>query len=283
MNQLGKDAVRDVRFGLDEGIPSDWYQGRPAVSLYFDNLSTLFPLGEAFFMRSVQHYRDRIDDEALRAEVRVFHAQEAMHSREHAAYNRMLKARGIDVEALEVGVARLLRIPHRFGPLGPRVALCVTMSLEHWTAMLGHLVLSEDAMFDGADPRMAALWRWHSAEEVEHKGVAIDVYRAIGGRYPLRAVMMVVTSVVFWARVAQQQHRMMRWAGLSRDRAAWADLARFLVVEQRVFQRLGPHWLAWFRPGFHPWDRDDRPLLARWRTRWSADLPWQRAAPVQPA
>lgn len=273
MNQLDTMPVRNVKFALDESVPEAWYGGRPAVSLYFDNLSTLFPLGERFFMQSVRHYQDRIEDEALLAEIKAFHAQEAVHSREHEGYNRMLRARGIDVDQLEVGIGRLLWLPHLFGPLQHRVRLLVTMSLEHWTAMLGHLTLCDDDLLAPADPTMAALWRWHSAEEIEHKGVAMDVYRAIGGGYAMRAVFMLITTAFFWARVAHQQVKVMRWAGLAWQPSAWADLGRFFWVEQRVPQRILPLWAAWFRPSFHPWQVDDRALLARWRAEWMPQLP----------
>lgn len=278
MNALDTMPVRNVRFALDDTVPDAWYDGRPAVTLYFDNLSTLFPLGERFFMQSVRHYQDRIEDPLLREEVRAFHAQEAIHTREHESYNRMLRRRGIDVDRLERGIARLLWLPHLFGPLQHRVRLVVTASLEHWTAMLGHLTLSDDDVMAGAHPTMAALWRWHSAEEVEHKGVAIDVYRAIHGGYGLRTALMLLTSAIFWVRVVRQQWIVMDAAGLAWDRAAWADLGRFLLVEQRIPQRLFPLWAEWFRPSFHPWDRDDRPLLERWRAEHLPQLPWGRPA-----
>lgn len=259
-------AVRDVVFELDDTVPRYWHGQRRAVTVFFNNLSTLFPLGERFFIKSVAHYRPQVaDDPQLVAEVRAFTSQEAIHTREHEDYNRMLRRQGYDVEGLERGIARLLRLPRLSGAFRHRVSLSATTALEHWTALLGHFVLSDGSrVLDGADPRLAALWRWHAAEECEHKSVAFDVYAKTGGRYSVRAVIMLITSLIFWARILHQQWLMMRTDGIHWSAAEWRDLGRFLFFEQRV-HRLLPHWFAYFNPWFHPWQLDDRALLERWR------------------
>lgn len=272
MNMRASFVVRDVVFELGDDVPRYWHGGRKAVTLFFNNLSTLFPLGERFFMQSVAHYRKDLDDPELKEAVRTFLAQEGVHSREHEAYNELLTAQGDDVEALERTVARLLRLPELFGPLKHRVRLAATMALEHWTAMFGHLVLSEDACLEGAHPKMADLWRWHAAEEVEHKAVAFDVYRQTGDEHGLRCAIMVLATLIFWARVLRQQQILMQKEGIALDAEEWADLVRFLVVEERMPQRLAPLWLAYFDRDFHPWDLDDRPLLQRWRDRFASRL-----------
>lgn len=38
---------------------------------------------------------------------------------------------------------------------------------------------------------------WHALEEIEHKGVAFDVYEAVGGGYLRRAVAMVWVTILF--------------------------------------------------------------------------------------
>ena len=58
-------------------------------------LSTLFPEGEQFFVDSVRHYKDQITDPVLQAEIVGFVGQEAMHSKEHEAFNAMLGAMGL--------------------------------------------------------------------------------------------------------------------------------------------------------------------------------------------
>ena len=86
---------RDIRFALPAERIKNWHEQGPVVSHFFNALSLLFPQGELFFMDSVRHYRQRIDDPALKQEIQGFIGQEAMHSREHLAYNDLLQAAGL--------------------------------------------------------------------------------------------------------------------------------------------------------------------------------------------
>lgn len=260
--------VRDLAFDFSV-VPKRWHSDRAAVSVLFNNLSILFPFGERFFIRSVAHYRRGVDDPGLLADVKAFTAQEAIHTREHEAYNQMLRDHGYDVDGLERGVDRLLSIPKRLhGSRAPIVNLAVTVALEHWTASLGHSILEHDSLLDGADPQMAAMWRWHAAEECEHKSVAIDVYEgAARGGYWTRVLIMLLTTLLFWGRIVRQQWSLMRADGIAFSIREWLDLGRFLFVEQKTVRRLLPLWLSFFRRDFHPWELDDSQLLQRWRTR----------------
>ncbi len=272
--------VRDVTFGLPGDVPRHWHGDRAAVTLFFNNLSVLFPEGERFFIRSVSRYRKRLDDPELLAEVRAFSRQEGVHTREHEAYNAMLRAQGYDVDGLERGVKRLLWLPRLTGRRAERVSLAVTVALEHWTAMLAHFVLEDDSIMDGAHPSMAALWRWHAAEECEHKSVAFDVYEAVGGGHRLRIWAMLLASALFWTRVIQQQWHFMRRDGIALDLREWVDLGRFLFVEQRALRRLLPIWASFFRRDFHPWQLDDAHLLDRWRDGAANELTYKKRVPA---
>lgn len=241
--------IRDRRFELDD-VPRAWHPAGPAMTRYFDNLSLLFPHGEAFFIRSVKAFARELNDPELSAAVRAFYGQEAMHGREHRRYNRMLRAQGVPVAAMEGRVARLLEWTTR--RLSPRARLAVTCSLEHFTASMAHVLLNDPRVLAGAPPAMVELWRWHAVEEFEHREVAYDVYRAVGGTFAERNLVMLANAVVFWAKVIEQQIRLMRLDGTVGDPREWARLLRFLFVEPGPLTRVAPQAMAWFRPGFHP-------------------------------
>jgi predicted metal-dependent hydrolase len=256
--------VRNLGFAVDAArVPRHWHGGRKSVTTFFDALSTFFPAGERFFIASVRAYKDRVKDERLLEEVRVFCGQEGVHSREHARYNAMLADQGYPVEELERRVERLLAFVAKRAP--KRRKLAITCALEHYTALMGHLMLGEARALDGADPTMASLWRWHAAEENEHKAVAYDVYQSVGGFYAERAVVMLVASTVFWAKVIEHQARMMATDGTARSAREWLALVRYLFVEPGALRPMFPLYLQYFRPSFHPRDIDATALLEAWR------------------
>ena len=56
------------------------------------------------------------------------------------------------------------------------------------TGMMTSQLFFQDSAesLDGADPAVAGLWGWHLAEEYEHRCVAFEVFRALGGSYRQR-------------------------------------------------------------------------------------------------
>jgi predicted metal-dependent hydrolase len=255
--------ARNVRFALDAEVPRYWHGGRRALTLFFNNLSIFFPPGERFFVAAVKRHRHLVRDERLAAEVAAFSAQEGFHGREHVRYNRMLAAQGYPAAAMERRIERILRLVTRV--LTPRQRLSATCALEHFTATLAHGVLSEPALLDGAHPVMASLWRWHAAEENEHKAVAWDVYRLAGGGWLERAVIMTLATVIFWALVMTQQVQLMRADGILFSPREWAVLLKFLFVAPGGLRKMWRVYLHYYRPGFHPWHLDNRALVAAWR------------------
>lgn len=265
--------VRNVQFPLGADVPKHWHGGRRSVTLFFNNLSIFFPAGERFFIASVKRYRDRIDrvnNERLRAEVAAFCAQEGIHGREHIRYNEMLRDQGYPAEELERRVKRILAVVTRVLP--KRSQLAATCALEHFTALLAHFLLKDPRLLGGAHPAMASLWRWHAAEENEHKAVAFDVYRLAGGHYLERAIVMAAASLIFWAKIAEQQVRLMKADGIVWSASEWRALFRFLFIEPGGMFSLLRSYLEYYRPSFHPWDLDNRDLLERWKAEEGAAL-----------
>jgi uncharacterized protein len=158
--------VRDIRFDLSN-VPRVWLGERRAVTNYFNNLSLLFPAGERFFMDSVRAHAGHLHDANLLAEVRTFNAQEAIHTREHRRYNDMLEKHGYPAHAMDARLERMLQWVRTRTPVLWQLA--ITAALEHFTAMMTSILLGHPRLLDQADQNVAALWRWHSAEESEHK------------------------------------------------------------------------------------------------------------------
>jgi predicted metal-dependent hydrolase len=263
---------RDLRFPLDGTDLRTWHPEGLHVAHFFNALSVFFPEGERFFIESVRRYRDRVRSPKLAEEVRGFVEQEAMHSREHRRYNEALAAAGLPIERLEAKVKQhLARVRER---TTPEDHLAATIALEHFTAIMAHLVLSDDRILQDADPRLAAIWRWHAIEETEHKAVAYDVYEQAIGRgraaYWRRAIVMLITTVDFWLRVFRCHFALVRADGAAADVRGWWKLFRFLWITPGGMRQLVRPWRAYFRRDFHPWQHDNFALVQRWQAAFEA-------------
>src|SRR5262245_37143560 len=86
---------RDVELGLDPAsVPRDWANEDAFETTFLNALSLLFPEGERFFVESVKQHKDLVTDPELQREVIGFIGQEAMHGKEHRAFNELLVAHG---------------------------------------------------------------------------------------------------------------------------------------------------------------------------------------------
>lgn len=269
-------VVRNLHFEVDESVPRYWNGGRRSVSAFFDNLSVFFPVGERFFVRSVRAHQSFVKGERLAREVRAFLGQEGVHAREHERYNEMLQRHGYPVEAMEKRVEALLkRVAKRSSE---NTQLAVTCALEHFTALLGRMLLGNPRLLDGAHPAMAALWRWHAAEENEHRALAYDVYAASGGGYARRVLAMVGATVIFWTKVLEHQVRMMRTDGIAGSLEEWRALGRFFFVDPGGMGPLVRLYFEYYRPDFHPLDIDCTELLEAWRRDFASSPVYARSS-----
>ena len=251
---------RNLDFDIEKLLATDWLRDDPFATAFFNALSIMFPVGEQQFIESVKHYRDRISDPALVAHVKGFTAQESIHRREHQKYNEALCAsRGYPLDRLEAPIRK--RIDWAQSHMPPIVHLAATVAYEHWTAILADALLRRPEMMQGAAPEMAALWRWHAIEESEHKAVAFDVYRSVGGTVAMRRRLMLIVTVEFFWDALRHMRLMLRDHKGSKMKL-WLGGMRFLFGKGGALRGLGRPWLDFFRRDVHPWDHDNRAIVA---------------------
>ena len=157
---------RDIHFALPAERITNWHEQGPFITHFFNALSLLFPQGELFFMDSVRHYRQRIDDPELKKAIQGFIGQEAMHSREHVAYNDLLQAAGLPAHTLDRRLKFILDLQKKH--FAPSFNLAITIALEHYTAMLAEILLSDPSRFGDSLKGYQQMWYWHALEETEH-------------------------------------------------------------------------------------------------------------------
>lgn len=186
---IKKIPVRAPRFDLG-AIPRDWLASDPLASDLVDALSLIFPEGERFFIRAVQHFAETYEgDPELRAAVKGFVGQEGRHGHEHDRLNRAIASHG--PERAEA-VKRFLSFYQTqfFGRLEPAtppvIRLATTSALEHLTATLAEVALGTKVL-DDAHPEIARMLRWHALEEIEHRAVSFEVLQKVDPRLRVRA------------------------------------------------------------------------------------------------
>lgn len=254
-------VVRRLLIDLETPFDRHWNGGDAFRTALFNALSMSFPVGEQFFIDSVRaglqalpaDQRARFDDE-----VRGFIGQEATHRRLHGLFNEQLARQGLVNRWEHWGRRRIARLEG----VDLRAWLGATAATEHFTAILAEYLLGEPAALQGAEPRLATLWRWHAAEESEHRSTAFDLYRALGGSERWRLRIFRLVTLHFIVDAACQT-----WLNLWRDGSwkrpsTWAQGGRFLFGRHGLVRALVGPWRRYLRADFHPAQQSDAPARA---------------------
>jgi predicted metal-dependent hydrolase len=228
-------------------------------------LSSVFPDGEDFFVRSVRHYRSEITDPALKAQVAGFIGQESIHGREHRVLNAHLATMGYPTQAVEWATRKGLAFRTKVGPASVNLAL--TAALEHFTATLAELILSEPEARDMfGDETVKNLFLWHALEESEHKAVSFDVYKAIGGGERKRVIVMNLLRFGFPLAIVGQMivSLLMDREARRHPRKVWRGLRR-LRKSPMLSKKLWLQLKDYNRADFHPNQSEHTNLVGPWR------------------
>lgn len=269
---------RRVRFDLS-GTPLHWIPDDPMATHTINGIHLLLPAGELWFCRVYNKALPLITDARLLEDVQGFIRQEAIHARVHQGAHGYLQQHNLSTEAY-VERANLL-----FGkllgdaPLGiPALQLKalekhwlvlrvgIVAAIEHFTGMLGQWCM-DNTSWDKADPTMADLFRWHLAEEVEHRSVAFDLFEHLCqtqlGFYVSRQVIMAAVFPLFLHFIADGFRELAKQDRTNRSvrRLARGSLPRLLLELERTGRRtenvptftfLVAGTLRWLSPRFHP-------------------------------
>lgn len=257
---------RVVRFDYESVMRKNryWHGGDPVVTHFFNALQAMFPEGERFFMDAARDVRDGLGRENIPAElneqIRLFIRQEAMHGREHDAWTNALIALGyIGMEGFDLKLKRDNKWARK--NLKPLWRLSMTAASEHFTASLAHLFIYKrpDFIEKAASP-FRELLVYHAMEEVEHKAVCYDLYHHANGGYALRIAGMLFVTVDLLIRLQRRQQYLLKkdgqWTAENRRK-----MRALLWGKDGIMRVLAPYLLQYFRPGFHPWETDERHAL----------------------
>jgi predicted metal-dependent hydrolase len=253
---LEPDNVRPRRtaFSFPQSIPKHWLAGN-AVQTHFFNAINLFVVSFEDFMGRVMRSRlQHLKDPAFERQIRGFMGQEATHSYVHAKYLQNMREHGYQIEGFLGTCERIFS--HWFEKrLGTLLCIATIAGFEHLTALLAELIIG-GRMMKGADPAMAEVWEWHAAEEIEHKSLAFDLLKATNRSYLLRMVGALLGALVVAGFIAAGLVLLLRQERLLWRKETWKDLKVLLFGPNRLAVRAVAIFVQYFRPGFHPLQRD---------------------------
>jgi predicted metal-dependent hydrolase len=142
---------------------------------------------EPYLVKVMLTAKPRIDpaNKKLHADVAIFCKQEAQHCKQHNLFNERLRAEGYEgLAAIEKELADDLEAFRATRSL--KFNLAYSDGFEAMGALGAQLWFDcYTEYLEGADPETVALWKWHMAEEYEHREVAFDVYHQLYGRKSL--------------------------------------------------------------------------------------------------
>ncbi len=268
---------RKVAFDFSK-TPLHWIPDDPFSSHFINLLHILLPAGEFWFCRVYNKAVPMITDEKLANDVKAFLRQESMHARAHqSAEQGYLHQHGIDTAPYtdrlnwlfknllgDEKILGLIKAPQdsRRERWWLKFRLGIIAAVEHFTCVLGSYVLNNKTWDrDGADPVMLDILRWHGAEEVEHRCVAYDLYRDVGGNYAHRfGLMAIVVPILFFLWVVGASLMMRQDPVLMQHNPrvwkpwVWREWKRVANTSGHL-PRLG--WvlgesMSYLKPGYHP-------------------------------
>jgi|TARA_Y100000748_G_scaffold235989_1_gene199994 hypothetical protein len=258
--------IKPRRMAFDTETPMKKYtfNNNSLVSTFFYALSALFPDGERFFIHSVRNFKDDITDEKMKADIKGFIGQEAHHGISHEALNKAIGDMGFPMQAI---TDRLHKRVAFLKTLSRERQLALTVAMEHFTASLAEFLLKNPEAMDTVDPTVRKMMLWHAVEEIEHKAVAFDVYRAFVNKEFMRKRIMVVAVGGLFCRLAYYQFLLLKSDRHFPSWREWKEATQFFWGKKGILRDNVKGLREFFHTGFHPSDIDQNYLINDWEKR----------------
>jgi predicted metal-dependent hydrolase len=254
-------TVRRMRFPYPESLKAWWNPARPEFSHIVNAASLAMPYLEPYLIDIMRKAKERIADPQLLKDVDLYIAQEATHFRQHQLFNKRLADLGyktvphherqlkIDYDAFADTRSFTFNIAYAEG-------------FEAMGLTVGHMLVEDrEYLFRDADPAVTSLVLWHFVEEIEHKTVTFDVFKALDGRYTWRVYGLLYATTHIFFRTWQAYRQMLiedgRWYKLRTRLTLYRLLAR-------MFARLLPRLARILKPSYDPRQVEDPHWIKQW-------------------
>ncbi|HLG87265.1 MAG TPA: metal-dependent hydrolase [Alphaproteobacteria bacterium] len=174
---------RNPKLSFEDALPH--WAPNAAFAQIVNAGSTSLPAVETYLNKVMARAAQFVDDRTLKQDIALFTAQEGNHYRQHRLFNKLLYGTYPGVRALEEQLGRDYDRQLAEKSLAFNVAYCEgfeSLGIIHAEFFFEHV----DDLLAGSDERLVKLWKWHLAEEFEHRTVCFDVHHALGSGYFVR-------------------------------------------------------------------------------------------------
>lgn len=217
-------------------LDDDWAT-TPLETAFYLAMSSMFKGGESFFCRAVNSYRPDVHD--MLDIMNEFTKQEISHSKLHQQMNSMTTLK--TPAAIEAEMDWFLR---KLDFLPRYVRLHITVILEHVTASLAYVLLTDKSVNERLIGDAKKVWLYHAQEEIEHRYVAVDV--AIAGGCP-DEIRVVLVPVVYAGLLLAMTKAFVR---ISLERKSLKGTLGTVKLIRKIIK--GTNWLEPMHPYYYP-------------------------------
>lgn len=255
---------RLLHFNFPQPNAKYWHSNCPIKTYHFNALAHFLPTLERLLVLSLKKSIPHIKDSHLKSSVASLIAQEAIHGREFCRYNAALITPHFQLSPQ--GHLRFFRvIAGLLHTLFPTFHCSLSAAGEHFTAIAADLFLRESKWFEGVEPPISAIWRWHCIEEIEHQSVAFDAFDALNGSYVQRVIGMIIMTIVFASLYFKPIWQMMKQDNKHRNFRFYQKAFKYYWSKGGLCRALLKPYFAYFKPKFHPrWHQNDY-LIRQWK------------------
>jgi predicted metal-dependent hydrolase len=175
-------------------IPVNWCNADAATSSVMEAVSFVTPILENFFIRTVVEGVRTQPEGELMQRCQEFIREESNHSVVHKKFNVSLTQRLNKQPPGLALISSLLDSARKHLSLSKRLALAA--ALEHFAAVISKLYISHDPRLIFASAYAKELFDMHAREELAHRCVVFDLWRAHGNSGHADRIMAIMAGLL---------------------------------------------------------------------------------------
>lgn len=250
---------RAINFKLTNHYPRYWNNDSPVQTYHMNVLAAYLPYGEKFFIHCVKDFASQIQEHKLKQDIKDFLKQEAYHGREHTRLFRSTIAP--HYPKLNVSQYKFWLTGSIALLAGKKFRLAMAAAGEHYTAVVASGYLQYPECFAKMPKDIAAVWKWHAIEELEHKTVIFDMLKPVGIGYSMRIMAFWLMTIIQVSSYIRPFFHMAKYDKQLRS----LDFYRSIIQACRRIRgdSMKKYW-AYLKPSFHPTQQDTSHLIHHW-------------------